>query len=147
MKPSLAKAIAAAAAVTCIGAAGAAEATSTTTVKLAKRDVGTILVTSRGFTLYAFTRDTRNHDKCMSVKGCSSVWPLLRKNGKLVAGNGVKSALLGSIALPHGVQQVTYAGRPLYTYSGDVPGSTSYVGASQFGGTWEALTSSGKLVK
>jgi predicted lipoprotein with Yx(FWY)xxD motif len=146
MKPSLAKAAAVSAAVLCVGAVGA-EATSTTAVNLAKRDVGKILVTSRGFTLYAFTRDTRNHDKCMSIKGCAKIWPLLKKNGRLVAGKGVNAALLGSISLPNDVRQVTYAGHPLYMYSQDSPGATSYVGAAQFGGTWEALTSTGKMVK
>jgi hypothetical protein len=58
----------------------------------------------------------------------------------------VKASLLGSIALPHRTaRQVTYAGHPLYTYSGDSgPAQTDYVGVSMFGGAWPALTASGK---
>jgi predicted lipoprotein with Yx(FWY)xxD motif len=47
-----------------------------------------------------------------------------------------------------GGKQVTYAGHPLYTYSGDSgPGQTSYVGAKSFGGTWYAINASGGTVK
>ncbi|MFI4993711.1 MAG: hypothetical protein ACHQCH_08880 [Solirubrobacterales bacterium] len=47
-----------------------------------------------------------------------------------------------------GGKQVTYAGHPLYTYSGDSgPGETSYVGEKQFGGTWYAINASGHTVK
>jgi predicted lipoprotein with Yx(FWY)xxD motif len=140
------KLTAATAAAVCVGVVGAA-ATSTTTVRLAQRNIGKILVTRQGFTLYAFTRDTRNHDKCVAVQGCAATWPLLKKNGGIIAGSGVKRALLGSISLPHGVRQVTYAGHPLYTYSADSPGATDYVGVAEFGGRWEAVTSSGKLFK
>jgi hypothetical protein len=42
----------------------------------------------------------------------------------------------------------SYAGHPLYTYSGDSgPGETSYVGAKQFGGTWYAINASGNTVR
>ena len=44
--------------------------------------------------------------------------------------------------------QVTYAGHPLYTYTGDSgPGKTSYVGVKAFGGAWYALNASGGAVK
>src|ERR1700694_3107203 len=46
------------------------------TVKLAQTSLGKILVSSSGRTLYAFTRDGRNIDRCMSISGCSGVWPL-----------------------------------------------------------------------
>jgi hypothetical protein len=45
-------------------------------------------------------------------------------------------------------RQVTYAGHPLYLYSGDSsPADTSYVGVQQFGGKWYALNAAGHLVK
>ena len=148
MTRSLARLTAASAIAVSIGVAGAAEATSATKVQLRHTSVGTILVNNRGFTLYAFTRDSRNHDSCVTISGCMSVWPALRTSGNTVAGKGVKASLLGSIKLSNGVRQVTYAGHPLYTYSGDSsPGSTGYVGFSAFGGTWKAVTAAGKLVK
>jgi predicted lipoprotein with Yx(FWY)xxD motif len=116
------------------------------TVKLAQTSLGTILVNGSGMTLYAFTRDGRNTDRCLQISGCTSVWPMLTSAKKPTAGPGVKASLLGSIKLPHrSVRQVTYAGHPLYTYSGDsTPASTFYVGASQFGGTWPALDAAGR---
>jgi predicted lipoprotein with Yx(FWY)xxD motif len=126
--------------------APSAGASTRPTVKLAQSSLGKILVNGRGRTLYAFTRDGRNTDRCMKISGCTSVWPLLTSATKPTGGPGVKTSLLGSIALPHRTaRQVTYAGHPLYTYSGDSgPAQTDYVGFSMFGGTWPALTASGK---
>ena len=117
-------------------------------VQLQSTSVGMILVNGRGFTLYLFARDTRNHNTCVGIKGCAAVWPALMTSGKPVAGSGVKSSLLGTIKLSGGKQQVTYAGHPLYTYVGDTrPGSTSYVGVRQFGAAWDALSAAGQTVK
>ena len=64
-----------------------------------------------------------------------------------MAGAGVRSRLFGTIRIAGGARQVTYAGRPLYTYSADTgPGQTAYVGASSFGGTWRAVTVSGSTI-
>lgn len=130
------------------GAAFAGARSSRATLDLRKTAVGTILVNSGGFTLYAFTRDGRNKDVCAGIKDCSSAWPLLTTSGKALAGRGVRSSLIGTISVRRGVEQVTYAGHPLYTYAGDSrPGETSYVDFSQFGGRWPALSASGSEVK
>ena len=132
-------------AVICLAAPALAAAT--TKVQLRHTSLGTILVNSRGFTLYMFTRDGRNRDRCASTRGCPSVWPLLTTNGRPVAANGVNRRLLGSIRVGHSLQ-VTYAGHPLYTYIADAgPGNTTYVGFTQFGGTWYALSPAGQVVK
>jgi predicted lipoprotein with Yx(FWY)xxD motif len=117
------------------------------TVKLSKTSLGKILVSSSGRTLYMFTRDARNKDRCAKISNCPSIWPALTVNGKPTAGPGVKASLLGTIRLAHGVKQVTYAGHPLYTYQGDTgPGQTSYVGVNQFGGNWYAVNAGGHKV-
>ena len=117
-------------------------------LKLGSTSLGKILVNGRGFTLYMFTRDRRGKDNCVKVSGCTAVWPPVTTAGKPQAGPGVKRGLLGTIKLPSGTRQVTYAGHPLYTYSGDGgPGDTSYVDISQFGGTWEAVNAAGHAVK
>ena|SRR5436305_10308124 len=116
-------------------------------VQLRHTSAGTILVNGKGFTLYSFTRDPRNRDRCASTSGCASIWQLLRTNGKPIAGKGVEHRLLGSIRVGHS-RQVTYAGHPLYTYIADPgPGSTDYVGFEQFGGKWFALNANGKVVR
>jgi predicted lipoprotein with Yx(FWY)xxD motif len=117
-------------------------------LKLGSTDKGKIVVNGGGFTVFMFTRDHRNRDSCVKVSGCTSVWPPVTTSGRPVAGPGIKRALIGTIALGHGVRQVTYAGHPLYTYSASSgPGDTSYVGFPQFGGTWYALNARGHAVK
>ena len=117
-------------------------------LQLRGTSVGTIVVNGRGFTVYVFTKDGRNRDVCASIPGCPSTWPALRTSGKALAGRGVKASLIGTITLKNGTKQVTYAGHPLYTYSGDSgPGQTSYVDFPEFGGNWPAVNAAGKEVK
>jgi predicted lipoprotein with Yx(FWY)xxD motif len=121
----------------------AAHSSRAATVQLRHTSLGSILVSSSGRTLYEFTRDHANKNSCAGISGCSTVWPSLKASGKPTAGAGIKASLLSS----HG-GQVTYAGHPLYTYSGDSgPGKTSYVGVKEFGGTWYAINASGGTVK
>lgn len=129
-------------------AAGAAAAGHRAKLELARTSLGKIVVNGRRFTVYEFTRDRRNKDNCVTTPDCASIWPPLMTSGKAVAGKGLKARLVGSISLGQGARQVTYAGHPLYTYSGDSgPGQTFYVGASQFGGRWYALDAAGHTVK
>lgn len=118
------------------------------TVKLARTAAGQLLETGSGLTLYTFSRDGRNHDTCVKVSGCASVWPPFTVTGKITAGSDVKRALLGSIDLGRGRHQVTYAGHPLYLYAGDsTAGDTSYLGFASFGGTWLGIGGSGQPVR
>ena len=122
----------------------AAHSSRAATVQLRHTSLGSILVSSSGRTLYEFTRDHGGKSSCAAISGCSEVWPSLRTSGRPTAGSGIKASLLSTTS----GKQVTYAGHPLYTYSGDSgPGATHYVGAKQFGGTWYALTASGGAVK
>jgi predicted lipoprotein with Yx(FWY)xxD motif len=127
-----------------MASAGASQAK----LQLRQTRLGKILVNSRGFTIYAFTRDSRNHDACVKINACVTAWPLVTTSGAPIAGPGVKASLIGTIKPKPGVVQVTYAGHPLYTYSGDSgPGQTFYVNVSQFGGRWPALGAAGQEVK
>jgi predicted lipoprotein with Yx(FWY)xxD motif len=120
---------------------------SSSTLKLAKSSKGSILVDSRGFTAYLFTADHGDTNQCVKVKGCTAVWPPLTVKGNPSAGSGVTKSMLGTIKLANGAHQLTYAGHPLYGYTGDSgPASTSYIGATSFGGTWLAVSASGKAV-
>jgi predicted lipoprotein with Yx(FWY)xxD motif len=117
-------------------------------VGLRRTSVGTILVSASGRTLYEFTRDRAHSNSCVKISGCSEIWPALTTSGKPTAGPGVRASLLSTIKLPGGAKQVTYAGHPLYRYSGDSgPGEISYVGEKAFGGNWYAINSSGRTVK
>jgi len=139
--------IASALATALAASAPAGASAARTEIKLRKTSVGTILVNSRGFTVYAFTRDPRNRDMCVALRGCSAVWPAVTTTGKPIAGHGLKTSLLGTINLHNGRKQVTYAGHPLYTYVGDgAPGETSYVNFAAFGGRWPAMNAAGHEV-
>jgi predicted lipoprotein with Yx(FWY)xxD motif len=116
-------------------------------VGLRSTALGKLLVDGSGFTLYVFSRDRRDKDRCAAISGCTGVWPALTTHGRAVAGRGVKASWLGTIELPGGAHQVTYDGHPLYTYAFDSgPGATDYIGASEFGGVWHGLSASGKTV-
>lgn len=130
------------------GGVPSAHASHATSVDLRHTSVGTILTTASGVVLYEFTRDHGAHNSCTKISGCSAAWPALETSGTPTAGPGVRSSLLSTIGLSGGAKQITYAGHPLYLFSGDSkPGSTSYVGVQEFGGAWPALNASGGAVK
>lgn len=124
-----------------------ASAARAPTVKLEQTDAGKILADRSGSTLYMFTRDRRNHDSCTVVPGCLPTWPALTTKRRPVAGLGLRASLLGTIKFHGALRQVTYAGHPLYSDSLDFgPGSTLNVGERQYGGSWDAVSASGKTV-
>ncbi|HEY3759577.1 MAG TPA: hypothetical protein VGL37_07425 [Solirubrobacteraceae bacterium] len=129
-------------------ASPAARASLFYTVELRKTKLGKILVASSGYTLYAFSKDSRGKDACAKIAGCIEAWPPKEAQGKPAGGAGVRSSLLSTVKLPSGVTQVTYGGHPLYIDAGDSgPGQTTHVGVKQFGGTWSAVNAAGRLVK
>jgi predicted lipoprotein with Yx(FWY)xxD motif len=141
------KTLLAAAAIVALAAAAPLALASgrTPTLKLTHTSVGRIL-TAKGDTMYAFTRDKRNKDVCQKIKTCLAVWKPLYTKHKPKAGPGVKASLLGTIKLKNGKRQVTYKKHPLYIYTA-LPKGTSYVGFSMFGGRWDAVNARGGLVK
>jgi predicted lipoprotein with Yx(FWY)xxD motif len=118
------------------------------TIELHMTSLGNVVADSSGFTLFEFTRDRARVDNCQSIKECTEIWPPLVVRGKPTAGAGLNPKLLSTIKLKNGSHQVTYAGHPLYHYTGDAqPGETGYVGVSEFGGRWFAVNAKGGAVK
>ncbi|HEY2214764.1 MAG TPA: hypothetical protein VGH31_06890 [Acidimicrobiales bacterium] len=102
--------------------------------------LGTVLVDQEGYVLYLLTADSPTSSNCTSLL-CNTVWPAVLASGGGVAGSGVQQSLLGTLRLPDGTTQVTYAGHPLYTYVGDgMPAQTAGQGISSFGGIWWVLS-------
>jgi predicted lipoprotein with Yx(FWY)xxD motif len=133
---------------TALGSGPLASPAGATTVKLAKTGLGQILVSKSNRTLYMFTRDKHRKDACVAISMCPGTWPPYTVKGKPSGGPGLKASLLGTTTIGHGKKQVTYAGHPLYIYSGDTTSKeTDYVGAKQFGGSWYAVSAAGKAVK
>jgi predicted lipoprotein with Yx(FWY)xxD motif len=131
-----------------VAASAGAAAKKGTTIRLEKTSAGMMLTANNGFTLYQFSKDGKNKDNCFKNAECRSIWPAVTTKAKPVATRGVNAKLLGTIKLPNGSRQVTYAGHPLYRYSGDFgPRQTDYLGISASGGTWYGVDAKGHRVK
>ena len=110
--------------------------------------LGTVLVNSKGRTLYMFVPDKRMKVAC--VRACAAIWPPVKlpKGAKPVASGQAKPSLLGSDRDPTGGRVVTYAHWPLYTYVADTKaGSAKGQALNLNGGLWYVLTPSGKVVR
>ena len=106
---------------------------------------GMVLVTARGYALYMFEPDGRKMVTCTGA--CAGTWPPLRlpAGGTLIAGRGVDASLLASDPDPAGGRVITYAGWPLYTYSGDIqPGQVTGQAIDLNGGEWYLMRPSGR---
>jgi predicted lipoprotein with Yx(FWY)xxD motif len=109
------------------------------TVAVTSSGLGQILVDADGFTLYMFLQDTGSKSTCAGT--CAEAWPAYVPTGKVTAGQGADDSLLSTNA----AGQVTYAGHPLYRFSGDeAPGDTNGEGISDI---WFAVGPDGAKVE
>ena len=123
----------------------ATSATGGATVKVAKSKLGSILVDSRGITLYDFPPDKAGKSTCYGA--CAALWPPLLTKAKPLAGLGAHAALLGTTKRKDGKLEVTYNGHPLYFFVSDrKPGQTTGQGVKQFGAPWWVLSPTGKEI-
>ncbi len=96
-----------------------------------------ILATSTGHSLYSLSAEKNGKFVCTKASGCLALWhPLMVPQGATPTG----PVKLGTIKRPEGGMQVTYRGRPLYTYAPDAkPGQAQGEGLKDVG-TWHAVT-------
>src|SRR5262245_5544515 len=128
-----------------VGSGTASAATKQTKVVAAKTDLGKVLATSRGQTLYLFQLDTGTQSQCNGA--CATNWPPLLATGKPAAKKGAKASLVGTSARADGTMQVTYNGHPVYMFMGDQQAhQTNGEGINAFGGSWYAVSPSGSQV-
>jgi predicted lipoprotein with Yx(FWY)xxD motif len=124
----------------------AASATLATGKASVKGKGKTVVVDSRGVTLYTLSGESVGHVtrlKCVS-SACFKVWPPYKttRTAKLTTTAGVK----GTVGRLHRVKgkfyQVTLNGHPLYTYAPDKgkKGSAKGEGITAFGGTWRVVS-------
>ena len=100
-----------------------------------------MLFDGSGRALYLFKRDS-----CSGA--CAKAWPPFLTTKTPKAGAGARVSLLGTTKRADGTLQVTYAGHPLYYFSGDTkPGQTKCQNVSNFGGLWLVVSPSGAPVK
>ena len=115
------------------------------TVNLRKTRLGSVLVTSKGHTLYLFMKDKNGKSSCNA--SCPTFWPPLLSHAKPTAGSGVKASLLGTTRRSNGSRQVTYNKHPLYSYTLDKKaGQTKGEGMLAFGAEWYAVSAKGTAV-
>ncbi len=88
---------------------------------------GDVLTTASGMALYTYASDKKNHSACTGA--CATAWPPLTVGAK-VRPKGVPG--LGTFRRSATLFQVTYRGRPLYTYSGDSAGTVTGNGVANF---------------
>lgn len=128
------------------GGTSAPDTASTAAVHTARTALGTVLVDSRGRTLYLFERDRGPSSSCYGA--CAGLWPPLTTAGPPTPGAGVRAPELRFSRRTDGRRIVTYFGHPLYTYAGDQkPGDAKGQGVDQFGAEWYALAPSGKTIE
>jgi predicted lipoprotein with Yx(FWY)xxD motif len=123
----------------------AAPAAGATTIEASHTKLGTIITSGKGITVYLFEKDSGTKPSCYGA--CASAWPPVLTTSASSPGSGVRASLLGTTKRTNGTTQVTYAGHPLYYFSGDhKPGDVNGNGAQAFGAGWDLLRPSGAKV-
>jgi len=126
--------------------AGGAGSTTNATLSLRQTNLGRILVSAKGRTLYLFMKDASGKSACSG--SCTAYWPPLLKRGKVTVGPGVKAGLVGATRRADGHLQVTYNTHPLYTFALDrSAGQTKGQGSTNFGAKWYAVSAKGRAVR
>jgi predicted lipoprotein with Yx(FWY)xxD motif len=114
--------------------------------------VGSVLVDRSGMTVYSPQQEAQGKIECTG--GCLGFWmPVKAARGSALHGSSGVTGTLGTIRRQDdGVTQLTYNGKPLYTFRldnapGQVHGNnfTDNFGGTSF--TWHAITASGAIAQ
>jgi predicted lipoprotein with Yx(FWY)xxD motif len=126
---------------------GGAAATKPAVVKVTNTpDLGKVIVSVEGMTIYDFHKDKGTTSSCYGA--CAEAWPPLLTKGMPTASGGAESSLLGVTKRKDGTEQVTYNGHPLYGFVEDQkPGETNGNDVDAFGAEWYALMPNGEEPK
>jgi predicted lipoprotein with Yx(FWY)xxD motif len=110
--------------------------------------IGTVLVTSSGMTIYTPKTPAEVNGNIKCTGSCLSFWFPVSASSASPGSRGLPGKL-GTLHLPDGQTQLTYNGRPLYTFrldtaAGQAHGSnyTDHFNGTAF--TWQVVTATGK---
>ena len=118
---------------------------ATVSLKSVKGIEDPALVGPDGKTVYLFEGDKNGKPTCAGA--CTQFWPPVTASGMPSAGSGLDQSKLGTVKRSDGGTQVTYAGHPLYYYSGDTgPGTAMGQGLKAFGSEWYVLGATGDKI-
>jgi len=111
------------------------------TIETARTEFGTVLVDSRGMTLYMFDPDKQGQSACDAE--CLAAWPVVE--GPAEAGQGVDGSLLGTAKATDGTTMATYNGWPLYYFVKDAePGDVTGQAVQD---VWWVMSADGRPVR
>jgi predicted lipoprotein with Yx(FWY)xxD motif len=118
------------------------EANITTELKANSiKRMGKVVVNQDGFTMYLFTKDSKDPSKSTCNDKCAKVWPPALTDGSPDI-EGVSADLVGTVARADGTKQITIGGWPVYTYIGDKKAG-AWTGQA-VSGTWFVMGPDGK---
>lgn len=111
--------------------------------------LGEVLVDGQGMTVYLFATDHQGRpSSCVSL--CAVEWPpviLPPGTHAPIAGPGIQTSLLGTSPRADGSTQITYNGRPLYTWPQDTaPGEATGQALTNLGGRWYVMNAAGNAI-
>lgn len=130
---------------TSAGAGGTTQPSSSAALVVATTPLGSILTTGAGKTIYMFAADKDGKSSCSG--SCLRYWPIVPAPASTTPPPGV-TATLGVLTRDDGTKQLTVAGMPVYTFSGDTSaGATTGQGQNTSGGLWWVLSSGGTIIK
>jgi predicted lipoprotein with Yx(FWY)xxD motif len=110
--------------------------------------VGTVLASSSGMTIYTPKTPAEVNGNIKCTGACLSFWLPVTTSSVSLPSSGLPGKL-GTIHLSDGATQVTYNGRPLYTFRLDTAAGQDHGNnyTDSFNGTtftWQVVTASGK---
>lgn len=127
--------IAALAAVGLFGSLATAQMTKSVVKEGHSPSIGKVLTANNGLTLYSLSAE--KHGTFICTGSCLKTW------FPLVVAKGVKPTgpvALGTIKRPDGKHQVSFKGKPLYTFDGDSKRGDANGEGIKDVGTWHAAT-------
>jgi predicted lipoprotein with Yx(FWY)xxD motif len=128
----------AAPATTAAPAAAAAELSA----KVGESDLGKIMTSADGLTLYGFVNDVNAISTCYST--CAEAWPPVIVDADWKVGPGLDTGVFSTTEREDGSLQLVAGKFPLYTYGGDAaPGDTTGQGS---GDVWFAMNLDGTVI-
>ncbi|WP_369032205.1 SCO0930 family lipoprotein [Streptomyces adonidis] len=108
---------------------------------VASAEIGKVLASSSGRTIYRFDADTAEPPKSNCDGDCATAWPPVPADD-VTAGAGIDAALLGEVTRADGTKQLTVGGWPAYYYAKDT--AAGDIKGQGVGGKWYGLAPDGK---
>jgi predicted lipoprotein with Yx(FWY)xxD motif len=119
-----------------------AQGASDALVAPAETDLGEVLTTADGLTVYGFTNDSGGTSSCEA--GCVDAWPPVTVDGAEVP-EGLDAAVFSVTERSDGTFQLVAGDWPLYTFAGDA--AAGDVNGQGQGGVWFVVSPDGELNK